>query len=113
LARPPRTVRQLIHRFRQGQRVGVLGPAYARCGWHRSWRDPKVSQRALDLRPACALGSRPDLRPVAGALAEATPAPYTHPNGPTYRPVTLRDPGLFSATPFGVSPLHGTIRHDD
>jgi Homeodomain-like domain len=50
LALPPRTVRQLVQRFRDGQRGDVLAPAYDRCGWHRSWRDPEVQQLALELR---------------------------------------------------------------
>jgi hypothetical protein len=49
LALRPRTVRQLIRRFRAGQ-PEALGPAYERCGRDQPWPDPRIFASALDLR---------------------------------------------------------------
>lgn len=46
LALKPRTVRQLIRRWRQGHDAAPLAPGYDRCGWRRPWRDPEVFPQA-------------------------------------------------------------------
>jgi hypothetical protein len=50
LALVPRTVRQLIQRFREGHQLEILSPAYDRCGWQRPWPNQELFQHALDLR---------------------------------------------------------------
>lgn len=50
LALNPRTVRQLLQRFRWGHGTEALTPAYDRCGWQRPWRDPEVFEQALAWR---------------------------------------------------------------
>jgi hypothetical protein len=47
----PRTVRHLLAQFRDGRiDLQALSPAYARCGWHRRWRNQLLFQSALEMR---------------------------------------------------------------